>query len=147
MADIALRVSDGQTLKLAAATPTVSTNSIPLSVARDLAAGGVQVGFNLAITEAVATGAGNVTIEVIGADNAALNSGVISLGYVVYLASELVLNKTFYIALPIQRRGTSTMKKFLGLRYQVSANNAAGTGAVTAEMGYERKEFYAYPKI
>lgn len=118
--DAYLRVSDSQVVTASA----VSTNTIDLSVARDIGEG-EELCFNFAVTEAaLAAGAATVEFQVIVSDSAALTSPVVvgSSGAIGKAALTLGAN----IVVRVNPQIASLGKRYLGANYVVS------TGPLTA---------------
>lgn len=135
--DKLLRVSTDQ----AVTTTAVSTDTIDLSIARDMGEGG-EITFNFAMTEAFAGGT-STKFEVIVADNAALSSNVVVVG-----SSDAILTANLTLGTNVAVRVNpligSTGKRYLGARYTVSGTNSAGK--VTADIVdaiQDGKKFYA----
>ena len=132
-----LRVSTDQ----AVTTTAVSTDSIDLSIARDMGEG-QDLYANFAVTTALSGGT-SVKFEVIGATNAALTSGVVVLG-----SSDAVLTASlvagYNTAVRINPVIASKGTQYLGVRYTVSGTYTAGN--VTADIVtdiQDGKKFYA----
>jgi hypothetical protein len=135
--DKLLRVSTDQ----AVTTTAVSTDTVDLSVARDMGEGG-DLYMNFAMTEAFAGGT-STNFEVIIADNAALSSNVVVIGAsgaIVTASLGLGIN----VAVRLNPQIASLGKRYLGARYTVSGTNTAGK--VTADIVtdvQDGKKFYA----
>lgn len=135
--DKLLRVSTDQALT----TTAVSTDTIDLSIARDIGEGN-ELYMNFAMTTALAGGT-SVKFEVIGATNAALSSGVVVLGSSdAVVTADLVAGKN--VAVRINPQIASTGQRYLGARYTISGTYTSG--AVTADVVMnvqDGKKFYA----
>jgi hypothetical protein len=135
--DKLLRVSTDQ----AVTTTAVSTDTVDLSVARDMGEGG-DLYMNFAMTEAFAGGT-STNFEIIIADNAALSSNVVVIGASgAIVTADLTLGKN--VAVRLNPQIASLGKRYLGARYTVSGTNSAGK--VTADMVMDvqdGKKFYA----
>jgi hypothetical protein len=135
--DKTLRVSTDQALT----TTAVSTDTIDLSIARDMGEGN-DLYMNFAVTAAL-TGGTSVKFEVIAATNAALSSGVVVIGSSdAVVTADLVTGKN--VAVRLNPQIASTGQRYLGARYTISGTYSAGT--VTAdivETVQDGKKFYA----
>jgi len=135
--DKLLRVSTDQ----AVTTTAVSTDTVDLSVARDMGEGG-DLYMNFAMTEAFAGGT-STNFEVIIADNAALSSNVVVIGASgAIVTASLTLGTN--VAVRLNPQIASLGKRYLGARYTVSGTNSAGK--VTADIVMDvqdGKKFYA----
>ena len=135
-----LRVSADQTLVLKDDS-AVSSNSIDLSVARDVGEG-KELFFNFAITTAVSAGT-SVEFKVVIDDKADLSTAttIASSGAIVKAS----LTKGKNIVVPIPPQVGSKGKRYLGATYTVVGDNSAGAGAVTADIVetiQDGKKFY-----
>jgi hypothetical protein len=132
-----LRVSTDQ----AVTTTAVSTDTIDLSVARDIGEG-KDLYMNFAVTEAFAGGT-STNFEVIIADNAALSSNVVVVGASgATVTANLTLGAN--IAVRINPLIGSLGKRYIGARYTVSGTNTAGkVVADIVEAIQDGKKFYA----
>lgn len=135
--DKLLRVSTDQ----AVTTTAVSTDTVDLSIARDMGEG-EDLFMNFAMTEAFAGGT-STNFEVIIADNAALSSNVVVIG-----ASGAIVTASLplgtNVAVRLNPQIASLGKRYLGARYTVSGTNSAGK--VTADIVtdvQDGKKFYA----
>jgi hypothetical protein len=135
--DKTLRVSTDQ----AVTTTAVSTDTVDLSIARDMGEG-EDLFMNFAMTEAFAGGT-STNFEVIIADNAALSSNVVVIG-----ASGAIVTASLplgtNVAVRLNPQIASLGKRYLGARYTVSGTNTAGK--VTADIVtdvQDGKKFYA----
>lgn len=132
-----LRVSTDQAVTVTA----VSTDTIDLSVARDIGEGH-DLYMNFAVTEAF-TGGTSTNFEVIIADNAALSSNVVVIGASgATVTADLTLGKN--IAVRLNPQIGSLGKRYIGARYTVSGTNTAGkVTADIVETIQDGKKFYA----
>jgi len=132
-----LRVSTDQ----AVTTTAVSSDTIDLSVARDIGEGHDLL-MNFAMTEAFAGGT-STNFEVIIADNAALSSNVVVVGASgAIVTADLTLGKN--VAVRINPLIGSLGKRYIGARYTVSGTNTAGkVTADIVETIQDGKKFYA----
>jgi len=135
--DKLLRVSTDQ----AVTTTAVSTDTVDLSVARDMGEGG-DLYMNFAMTEAFAGGT-STNFEIIIADNAALSSNVVVIGASgAIVTASLTLGTN--VAVRLNPQIASLGKRYLGARYTVSGTNTAGK--VVADIVtdiQDGKKFYA----
>lgn len=132
-----LRVSTDQ----AVTTTAVSSDTIDLSVARDIGEGHNLL-MNFAVTEAFAGGT-STTFEVIIADNAALSSNVTVVGSSNAVATASLPLGT-NVAVRINPLIGSLGKRYIGARYTVSGTNTAGkVTADIVETIQDGKKFYA----
>ena len=132
-----LRVSTDQ----AVTTTAVSSDTIDLSVARDIGEGHDLL-MNFALTEAFAGGT-STNFEVIIADNAALSSNVVVVGASGAIATASLTLGT-NIAVRINPQIGSLGKRYIGARYTVSGTNTAGkVTADIVETIRDGKKFYA----
>lgn len=123
--DKLLRVSEAQ----AVTTTAVSTDTVDLSVNRDIGEGEALY-MNFAVGTAFAGGT-STAFEVIVADNAALSSNVQVVGSSgPVLTAALTAGSMF--AVRINPLIGSTGKRYFGARYTVVGTNSAGT--VTADV-------------
>lgn len=138
--DKLLRVSTDQVVTLTD-TSALSTDTIDLSVARDIGEG-EELYMNFAMTTA-AVGGTSTQFEVIIADDAALTSNVTVVGSSGAIATaNLTLGKN--IAVRINPLVGSLGKRYMGARYTVVGTNSAGK--VTADIVHtiqDGKKFYA----
>jgi hypothetical protein len=132
-----LRVSTDQ----AVTTTAVSSDTIDLSVARDIGEGH-DLYMNFAVTEAFAGGT-STNFEVIIADNAALSSNVVVIGASgATVTADLTLGKN--IAVRLNPQIGSLGKRYVGARYTVSGTNTAGkVTADIVETIQDGKKYYA----
>ena len=135
--DKLLRVSTDQ----AVTTTAVSTDTVDLSIARDMGEGG-DLFMNFAMTEAFAGGT-STNFEIIIADNAALSSNVVVIGASgAIVTASLTLGTN--VAVRLNPQIASLGKRYLGARYTVSGTNTAGK--VVADIVtdiQDGKKFYA----
>lgn len=132
-----LRVSTDQ----AVTTTAVSTDTIDLSVARDIGEGhDLYMHFDISETF---TGGTSTNFEVIIADNAALSSNVVVIGSSGAIATA-GLTATTNIAVRLNPQIGSLGKRYLGARYTVSGTNTAGkVTADIVETIQDGRKFYA----
>jgi hypothetical protein len=135
--DKLLRVSTDQ----AVTTTAVSTDTVDLSVARDMGEGG-DLYMNFAMTEAFAGGT-STNFEIIIADNAALSSNVVVIGASgAIVTASLTLGTN--VAVRLNPQIASLGKRYLGARYTVSGTNTAGKVVADIVMDVQDgKKFYA----
>ena len=122
-------------------TTAVSTDTVDLSVARDMGEGG-DLYMNFAMTEAFAGGT-STNFEIIIADNAALSSNVVVIGASgAIVTADLTLGKN--VAVRLNPQIASLGKRYLGARYTVSGTNTAGKVVADIVMDVQDgKKFYA----
>jgi hypothetical protein len=135
--DKLLRVSTDQALT----TTAVSSDTIDLSIARDMGEG-ESLYMNFAVTTALAGGT-SVKFEIIQADNAALSSNVQVIGSSdAVLTAALVAGYNTAVRFNPQIGGKG--KQYIGARYTISGTYTSG--AVTADVVMniqDGKKFYA----
>ena len=134
--DKLLRVSEDQAIT----TTAVSTDTIDLSVARDIGEG-TALYMNFAVTTALANGT-SVKFEVITSANANLSSPTVIGSSDVILTAALTEGKNIVARLNPEIAGKG--QRFLGARYTVAGTFNAGkvTADVVETIGDGRK-FYA----
>ena len=151
-----LRLSSSQAINLNA-TSDLSTYSVDLSVPdgtggvagqdngyRDLGEG-KELFAVFTIVEAVSAGT-SVTFDVVGADNAALSTNLITIASssaVTRASGDLALGKQIVVALP--PKIGSLGKAYIGAKYTVAGDASGGTGKVTADIVeaiQDGKKFY-----
>ena len=134
--DSLLRVSEDQALT----TTAVSTNTVDLSVARDMGEG-TTLYMNFAITEALANGT-SVTFEVITSASANLGSPTVIGSSAAIVTASLTLGKNIVVTLNPDIAGKG--QRYLGARYTIAGTFNAGkvTADVVETIGDGRK-FYA----
>lgn len=121
-------VATGQTARPVAGTPVVSTDSIDLSLARDIGEG-TDLWMGFSIVEAY-NSLTTLQFEIIGATNGALTTGVISLGSSGPIAlASLTAGNIFYVAMNPLYGSTGT--RFIGARY-TTVGTTPTTGSVCA---------------
>ncbi len=134
--DKLLRVSTDQALT----TTAVSTDTIDLSIARDIGEG-TELYMNFAVTAAL-TGGTSVKFEVISSAAANLGSPTVIGSSDAIVTADLVAGKN--VAVRINPAIASTGQRYLGARYTISGTYSAGT--VTADVVtniQDGKKFYA----
>ena len=134
--DKLLRVSEDQALT----TTAVSTNTIDLSVARDVGEG-TALYMNFAVTEALANGT-SVKFEVISSAAANLGSTTVIGSTDAILTAALTLGKNVVVRINPDIAGKG--QRYLGARYTIAGTFNAGkvTADVVETIGDGRK-YYA----
>tara|TARA_B100001559_G_scaffold311231_1_gene307487 strand:- start:162 stop:593 length:432 start_codon:yes stop_codon:yes gene_type:complete len=134
--DKLLRVSEDQALT----TTAVSTNTIDLSVARDVGEG-TSLYMNFAVTEALANGT-SVKFEVISSAAANLGTPTVIGSTDAILTAALTLGKNVVVRINPDIAGKG--QRYLGARYTIAGTFNAGkvTADVVETIGDGRK-FYA----
>ena len=134
--DSLLRVSEDQALT----TTAVSTNTVDLSVARDMGEG-TTLYMNFAITEALANGT-SVTFEVITSASANLGSPTVIGSSAAIVTASLTLGKNIVVTLNPDIAGKG--QRYLGARYTIAGTFNAGkvTADIVETIG-DGKKFYA----
>jgi hypothetical protein len=134
--DSLLRVSEDQ----AVTSTAYSTNTIDLSVARDVGEGKTLY-MNFALTEAFANGT-NLTFEVVTSANANLSSHDVIGSSATIATAALTLGKNIVVA--INPQIASKGKRYLGARYVVTGTMNAGkvTADVVETIG-DGQKYYA----
>jgi hypothetical protein len=134
--DKLLRVSDAQALT----TTAVSTDTIDLSIARDIGEGEALY-MNFAVTTALAGGT-SVKFEVISSAAANLGSPTVIGSSDAIVTADLVAGKN--VAVRINPQIASNGQRYLGARYTISGTYTSG--AVTADVVMniqDGRSFYA----
>ena len=134
--DKLLRVSTDQ----AVTTTAVSTDTVDLSVARDIGEG-ENLYMNFAVTEAFAGGT-STKFEVISSASADLSSPTVIGSSDAIVTAGLTIGKN--VAVRVNPQIASTGQRYFGARYTVVGTNTAGK--VTADVVHsvqDGKKFYA----
>ena len=134
--DKLLRVGEDQ----AVTSSAYSTNTVDLSVARDVGEG-TALYMNFALTEAFANGT-NITFEVVTSANANLSSHDVIGSSATIATAALTLGKNIVVA--INPQIASKGKRYLGARYVVTGTMNAGkvTADVVETIG-DGQKYYA----
>ena len=134
--DSLLRVSEDQ----AVTSTAYSTNTIDLSVARDVGEG-TALYMNFALTEAFANGT-NITFEVVTSANANLSSHDVVGSSATIATAALTLGKNIVVRINPDIAGKG--KRYLGARYVVTGTMNAGkvTADVVETIG-DGQKYYA----
>ena len=134
--DKLLRVSEDQ----AVTSTAYSTNTIDLSVARDVGEG-TALYMNFALTEAFANGT-NITFEVVTSANANLSSHDVIGSSATIATAALTLGKNIVVRINPDIAGKG--KRYLGARYVVTGTMNAGkvTADVVETIG-DGQKYYA----
>ena len=134
--DSLLRVSEDQ----AVTSTAVSTNTVDLSVARDMGEG-TTLYMNFALTEAFANGT-SITFEVITSASANLGTPTVIGSSAAIVTSALTLGKNIVVTLNPEIAGKG--QRYLGARYTVAGTMNAGkvTADIVETIG-DGQKFYA----
>ena len=134
--DSLLRVSEDQ----AVTSTAVSTNTVDLSVARDMGEG-TTLYMNFALTEAFANGT-SITFEVITSASANLGTPTVIGSSAAIVTSALTLGKNIVVTLNPEIAGKG--QRYLGARYTVAGTYNAGkvTADIVETIG-DGQKFYA----
>jgi hypothetical protein len=134
--DKLLRVSEGQALT----TTAVSTDTIDLSIARDIGEG-ESLYMNFAVITAL-TGGTSVKFEVISSAAANLGSPTVIGSSDAIVTADLVAGKN--VAVRINPQIASNGQRYLGARYTISGTYSAGTVTADVVMNIQDgRSFYA----
>jgi hypothetical protein len=134
--DKLLRVSTDQALT----TTAVSTDTIDLSIARDMGEG-ESLYMNFAVTAAL-TGGTSVKFEVISSASANLGTPTVIGSSDAIVTADLVAGKN--VAVRINPAIASTGQRYLGARYTISGTYSAGTVTADVVMNIQDgRKFYA----
>jgi hypothetical protein len=134
--DKLLRVSEGQALT----TTAVSTDTIDLSIARDMGEGEALY-MNFAVITAL-TGGTSVKFEVISSAAANLGSPTVIGSSDAIVTADLVAGKN--VAVRINPQIASNGQRYLGARYTISGTYSAGTVTADVVMNIQDgRSFYA----